>query len=384
MTSTSHNNIHYDDTLIPIHNNSLHLGTLIWSISDTNTNNKPIDILAWPGGLDNAGSFQSFAPILIQKLWNNHHINTRFIGIDPPGCGRSSHLPISSTYSDFEEIILVIEVAKSLGLLPLSDYDTTTTATRPFILFGHSRGGGILSLAAGVLRKHILALIIIESGMGLSGTYFQNIEHPQAPSPPDFINIAYNTLNKSNITKKQPRIYKTIEDAITANAKSIDYPKSFQTATNIVLRQLRPCAEGGWTLTLDPRLTGVNNGHNQFFHLSEDYTCAFLSRITCPVLRIMCSSSSNSSSEKNVKTPSEEKTSIPSQNLTDARTIFRQRMKKRLSNVHQFTDLRIVGGHHVHSDSPVETADMMISWLIPQLRQMKIINNDEIRNNALL
>ena len=79
----------------------------------------PVKILAWPGWLDNAGSFDSIAPFFADAGF-------QFLACDPPGCGLSDHRPLYDWYLDYEEVGIIAEVA------------TAMWGDEPFVLCGNT------------------------------------------------------------------------------------------------------------------------------------------------------------------------------------------------------------------------------------------------------
>lgn len=100
--------------------------------------------LAYPGWLDNAGSFK-FLGAELAKL------GCFVVAVDPPGCGFSDHVPRCSFYNDFDEVATLLEIAEALGW------------SEPFIVMAHSRGGGIALAAAGALPHRFKGVILLDS-----------------------------------------------------------------------------------------------------------------------------------------------------------------------------------------------------------------------------
>lgn len=59
-------------------------------------------VLAWPGWLDNAGSFDNLAPLMVQDG------GYTIVCVDPPGCGRSDHLPKTAQYCTETETLMAV------------------------------------------------------------------------------------------------------------------------------------------------------------------------------------------------------------------------------------------------------------------------------------
>jgi pimeloyl-ACP methyl ester carboxylesterase len=273
-------------------------------------------VLAYPGWLDNAGSFDRIAPLLVEQA------GLEIVAIDPPGCGHSQHRPRSSIYSDHEEVVLLGELANALGI-------------DCFLLMGHSRGGAMVALAAGVLQHRVRALICFDSGFALSGLWLKDLL-PGAPNPAQRIANTLKTFHKNNA--RTVRVFASIQEAIEFNAANATFPKSEATARAIIMRQLRPC-RGGWTFTHDQR----TYGQAQWTVFSEEQTRDILSEITCPVLSIT-------------------RTGRPHWPKTLPAAIL-QAVHDRKAMVPQLTELSVEGDHHVHSDRPDAVAAVVLSWL---------------------
>ena len=116
-----------------IHLMGLEIATCTWECSIP-----PIArAILYPGWLDNAGSFYTLAPLLTAA-------GVKCIAIDPPGCGKSSHLPLSAAYCDYAEVGML---GRLLELLcPVQD------PAVPCLLIGHSRGAGVTLAAAGAFK----------------------------------------------------------------------------------------------------------------------------------------------------------------------------------------------------------------------------------------
>lgn len=99
-------------------------------------------ILALHGWLDNANSFDLIAPYLSQDFY--------LIAIDLPGHGYSSHLPQGSYYHLIDGIYTIIQVMDAL------DYERIH-------LLGHSLGGCLASLVAGVAPNRVVSAAFIDA-----------------------------------------------------------------------------------------------------------------------------------------------------------------------------------------------------------------------------
>jgi alpha-beta hydrolase superfamily lysophospholipase len=147
-----------------------------------------VRILAWPGWLDNSGSFDTLAPLLAAA-------GCSVAAVDPPGCGRSAHRPAWCAYHDWEEAMLMMTLLRD-GLRWLGDDDDDDDVhddhdddddddARPVVLMGHSRGGNLLPLAAAAWPELIAGLINLDGALTLAGHFPMGQVRlaPAQPSP---------------------------------------------------------------------------------------------------------------------------------------------------------------------------------------------------------
>ena len=113
-------------------------------------------VLAIHGWIDNAASFDFLAPLL-----SEFHI----IAIDLPGCGHSSHQPLSHIPNILYDPFYMFQVADNLG------WDK-------FSIIGHSRGGIVGEVMAAGWPERIQALVLLDiAGLYLVGTPEECIEY---------------------------------------------------------------------------------------------------------------------------------------------------------------------------------------------------------------
>lgn len=96
------------------------------------------------GWLDNAGSFDSLAPLLTSASPRHS-----FLCLDYPGHGLSSHLPPGQMYHYLECLRYIRLVARSRGC-------------DKFGLIGHSMGAGMSSMFAAIYPEMVEALVMID------------------------------------------------------------------------------------------------------------------------------------------------------------------------------------------------------------------------------
>ncbi len=99
-------------------------------------------ILALHGWLDNANSFDLLAPYLSDKFY--------LVAVDLPGHGHSSHLPSGNYYHLIDGIFTTIQIIDALEKEQVH-------------LLGHSLGGCLASLIAGIAADRILSVAFIDA-----------------------------------------------------------------------------------------------------------------------------------------------------------------------------------------------------------------------------
>jgi len=99
-----------------------------------------VPVLALHGWLDNAGSFETLAPLIS---------NANIVAIDLPGHGLSDHRSPDSSYQVWDDL------PQLFGLLDQLGWDKC-------ILLGHSRGAMIATLMAAAMPERFTALITLD------------------------------------------------------------------------------------------------------------------------------------------------------------------------------------------------------------------------------
>lgn len=201
-------------------------------------------VLAMHGWLDTAGSFSRLAPLLP---------GCRIVAVDLPGHGRSDHLPAASTFHFSGWLQTVDQLLRAL------DWETCT-------LMGHSMGGGIASLYAGVVPEAVERLVLLEGLAPLSA------EAEDAPSR------ARRGLEQNRLTPtKRPRVYATRAEAVARYAAAV--PTLDEAGREAIVARGVAEVEGGWAYTHDLRLRT-----SSLARFTEEQVLAFLAAIACPVL----------------------------------------------------------------------------------------------------
>lgn len=284
----------------------------------------PVRVLAYPGWLDNVGSFDALAPVLCAQLgW---HV----VAVDPPGCGHTDHLPPTAVYNDYEEAPLVLDVLDALGW------------TDPVVILGHSRGGGVVALFAGVFPERVRAVVFLDSWMGLSGSY------PPGRTLAQAMRVAVTTDMKNR--QRRARVFASKEEAYQASFNHPWFPKTMATARSIVDRHLTPTKDGRWTFTHDVR----TYGQSQVVHLDEARMLQTLECISAPCLLIKAN---QDQPRKGMLA-----TGFDTEALTKLSRVRDEVTARRLQRIKLAAVTTVTGGHHIHSDQPVLIASCIADW----------------------
>ena len=241
-------------------------------------------VLAWPGWLDNCGSFATLAPFFAKQGYT-------FVAMDPPGCGISDHLPSPCWYNDYEECLLQVQVAQELGW------------EEPFTLLAHSRGSNISTVTAGAFPERIRALIMLESYLGPRGCFAGN--YPEIGALYQTFPAAIDNDRRNRLRKR--KTLACLDQVIEESVQNKVFPKNKRTATEISKRHIVPAEGDTVTSTWDLRLYNQGkgfpllylcffvNGLNGDFHgiltvqtnsVSPYVALKFAEAIQCPVLVI--------------------------------------------------------------------------------------------------
>ena len=161
--------------------NGLTLSVKTWG----NPQDKPI--LAIHGWQDNAATFDELAPRLPGYYW---------IVPDMPGHGFSDHRGTGADYHLWTYCTEVLLLAKAFNL-------------NQFILLGHSMGGGIANLVAGLAPDHVAKLVLLDV-LGVITTGSENTLEQMRKGLSQRVDKAL----------RKPGLYSTREKAIAARAKN--------------------------------------------------------------------------------------------------------------------------------------------------------------------
>ncbi|MGE2817968.1 alpha/beta fold hydrolase [Mycobacterium heidelbergense] len=236
------------------------------------------------GVLDNCASFDALSHFLG---------DLDLIAIDLPGHGLSDPLP--STMCDYLDYAsCVLELAH-------------TQRWQRFRLIGHSLGGAVSSLVAGIHPDKIERLVLIDA-IG-----------PQSAEPPQTVSAIARYFRTYLEGDRHP-VYRNRIQAIKARVQLADI--LLETAEVLVQRDLKEVT-GGYSWRHDVRL---NRGLTTT--LCEEQVLGFLSNISAPTLLVMAE-----------------------------RTALREGYyPRRISSVSKLQKLACPGGHHLHMENPEPVA----------------------------
>lgn len=199
-------------------------------------------VIALHGWRDNAATFELLGPLLP---------GVRLIAIDMPGHGLSSWRDEDGAYYIWSYLEEVLAVVEALGL------------TR-FSLLGHSMGGAISCLLAGLLPERIAKLGLLDA-VG-----------PLATSAEAMPAQMLKAMQQAALSTRRNH-YPSFDAAVAARAA-----KGLETeAATILGRRGIAQDDKGWYWTLDPRLS-----HANLLSLTEQQAEVFIRRIQCPTLII--------------------------------------------------------------------------------------------------
>jgi pimeloyl-ACP methyl ester carboxylesterase len=201
-----------------------------------------IPVLAIHGWLDNAATFELLGPRLP---------SLRLIAVDLPGHGLSSWRDADGDYYIWSYLKDLLAIADALRL------------TR-FDLLGHSMGGAIAALFAGLLPARVRRLAMLDAA------------GPLATSPAETPEQMVRAFEQAQLPTRR-NYYPSFEAAVAARAA-----KGLQLPAATILGQRGVAQDDkGWYWALDPRLSRANQ-----MSMTEEHAEAFLRRITCQALLI--------------------------------------------------------------------------------------------------
>jgi pimeloyl-ACP methyl ester carboxylesterase len=202
-------------------------------------------ILALPGWLDHAASFDALAPLLNQQFY--------ILALDLLGQGLSSHLPDDQSYElRFE----VLRLEKLIKTLQWPHYG----------ILAHSRGGSVGVLLTAMMTSAVKGLVLLDSLGPLSAQIYE---------ASDTLKTFHQKMTARSQQHKHT-VYPTLEDVYASRSKvNTLTPTALETLESRGLEKVK----GGYSWRFDLRLL-----HPTEHLMEEDAVLNCMANITCPVL----------------------------------------------------------------------------------------------------
>ncbi|KAF8924216.1 hypothetical protein BGZ58_002033 [Dissophora ornata] len=269
--------------------------------------------LAVHGFLDNASSFD----LLLLKQLGPEPVE--IVALDLAGHGLSSHRT-TEDYALWRYVEDADQVVEQLGW-------------HRHAIIGHSMGGAISTLYAGLYESRLTLCIMLDN----FGPLTRNVE-----DQPQF--LLEHIKEKKALVNKRLAFHPTIESACKARSQGGAYGIQPDFARVLMPRGLKPAHRTmddgtvvqGWTWTTDPLLT-IRSAQS----LSEGYAKAFMSRICCPVLGVLAEGGFSKLTE-----------------VVNERLEWIQNAKTTVKGVQ--------GNHSVHMENAPLVAENISSWILEQ------------------
>jgi len=254
-------------------------------------------LLALHGWLDNAASFDRLAPLLC----GHFHI----VALDLPGHGRSAHRPPGLWYHYIDYLGDVLAAAAALGW-------------QRFGLLGHSLGGAIASMIAGVGADRIERLLLIEALGPMTLPPEQTLAH----------------LQRSLSERGQVgtlRVFASEQEAALVRVRGNGLLTLSREAAMALIARGTMAVAGGVSWSSDQRLTLTSP-----VRYTEEQILSVLAGITAPTLLVLAEPSPPFLSEEMIT--------------------------RRVAQVPGIRVVRIPGSHHLHLEEPQPVARAILEF----------------------
>lgn len=256
--------------------------------------NAPI-IVALHGWLDNANSFDLLAPYLSTDFY--------LIAVDLPGHGHSSHLPPGCYYHLIDGIFTTLQIIDALD-------------RKKVHLLGHSLGGCLASLIAGVAPERVESVAFIEALGPLT-----------APDSACQKQLALYVHNDPLIDNKPKKSYASLD--IAAQARATRGYLSVELAKILCERGMYE-ENGGFYWRHDKRLLVPSP-----LRLTEAQVLSCLTTINAKSILCWANEGFEFGEEK---------------------------MQERINAVKGLNVVQFAGGHHIHMEKPEEVGNVLIEF----------------------
>lgn len=254
-------------------------------------------IIAVHGWLDNAASFLPLSREMSDFNW---------IMVDLIGHGESSHRPAGCHYHFIDWVEDLVDIIDTLNL------------NEPPVLLGHSMGGMVSTIVAGLYPEKITKLILIDS----AGILTQG--------EGDIAKEMRSAFDSRRILKsKKKRVHKDLESAIIARQNAGEL--SFESAKLLTLRNIT-VVEGGFEWRTDVRLRAKSP-----LRINDDSAKQIVANIQSPCLILL--------GEQGYQ-------------------MVKDNYKKFSPYYHNHIFSEVPGHHHCHMDEPLPIAEQLVKFLL--------------------
>ena len=259
------------------------------------------------GWLDNANTFDKIAPLLPE--------NIRFVAMDFPGHGQSSHRWPGMPYIHLEYVADVKKVVSQLGW-------------EKFSIISHSLGAFVASLYAGTFPNEVENLVLIEYG-GYSA---------RKADKPDLVLARY-AARMANMNPRISRVYESVEAAAARREEPFNGFTLRKDDALLITKRGSTATKDGVIFSHD---TMVREWLVPFFPPQLSINL-ILSKIKCAVL-ILESLDSQLSNQRR------------EESRVERLSVIWQHAKFKMRKTVQ-------GGHHLQLDNPDQTAQQIKQFL---------------------
>lgn len=256
-------------------------------------------VLALHGWLDNAGTWDRMAPILCGAR------ELDLVALDFPGHGRSQHRAPDTWYGFADYVLCVVRVLDALG------WETAT-------LLGHSMGGAVATLTAGVAPERVRALLLSEGLTPLTSSDEETCAQLRK-------GIEAHVKYDEDRRRVHPDMG-AIEARIAARPWRLSGP-----AVSALAARSAEQVEGGWRFTHDVRLKA-----DSLVRFTRGQVVSFLRAVRCPGVLVVAE---------------------------EGLPYSREEVAAYVAVLGGLHIVRVPGRHHVHLDDPAVVAPHLIELL---------------------
>ncbi|XP_030595494.1 serine hydrolase-like protein [Archocentrus centrarchus] len=264
-------------------------------------------VLCLHGWADNCGSFNTLIPVLPKEC--------RYVAVDMPGHGLSSHRPPGVFYSFPAYVADVRRVAESL-------------CWTKFSIMGHSMGGNIAVMFSAVYPEMVDAVIALDV-FGFVPTELKRIPQIMRQGMDEMLKFEKKTEEKKRVYTYE----KAVERLLTAN------PTLSEQSVQMLLQRGLTQVEEGFVFSRDLRVNFKN-----IVRITLEQSLEMQSMIQAPVLLILA--------DKGIGPKLNPKFTW------ELLQVYRERND---------TVVTVPGSHHVHLDNPEVVAPFICDFLLTKV-----------------